>query len=276
MKVRPIVVTLTSIPPRFANLPRKIASLMRQTVPPDSIELYLPRSYRRFPGPRPRLPRLPAPVRIIDVDDDLGPATKVLPASHHWHGENIDLLFCDDDRPEDPGWVARFASARRHRPDDIVCESGWLVDTLISGPRHATDQPRVQVSPQLGKTLGYHVQRLLTLRLYTPKTRVYSQSGYADVFAGVYGAMMAPGVFQHPEAWNIPDILWTVDDVWLSGMARKNGTRIWVNSVARPVPRDRYFDRIAALKHHVERRFDREGANRLCVQYFRDRCGIWR
>lgn len=276
MKVRPIVVTLTSIPPRFANLPRKIASLMRQTVPPDSIELYLPRSYRRFPGPRPRLPRLPAPVRIIDVDDDLGPATKVLPASHHWHGENIDLLLCDDDRPEDPGWVARFASARRHRPDDIVCESGWLVDTLISGPRHATDQPRVQVSPQLGKTLGYHVQRLLTLRLYTPKTRVYPQSGYADVFAGVYGAMMAPGVFQHPEAWNIPDILWTVDDVWLSGMARKNGTRIWVNSVARPVPRDRYFDRIAALKHHVEGGFDREGANRLCVQYFRDRYGIWR
>jgi len=265
MKVRPIVVTLTSIPPRFANLPRKIASLMRQTVPPDSIELYLPRSYRQFPGPRPSLPRLPGSVRIIDVDDDLGPATKVLPASYRWRDENIDLLLCDDDRPEDPGWVARFASARHQRPDDIVCESGWLVDTLLSEPRCVTDQPRVQVSPHLGKTLWYHLQRLLTLRLYTPRIRVYAQSGYADVFAGVYGAMMTPGVFQHPEAWNIPEVLWTVDDVWLSGMARKNGTRIWVNSVARPVPRDRYFDRIAALKHHVEGGFDRDGANRLCV-----------
>ncbi|MBU6187833.1 MAG: glycosyltransferase family 2 protein [Betaproteobacteria bacterium] len=275
MKARPIVVTLTSIPPRFENLSRKLASLDRQTVKPDFIELYLARSYRRFPGPRPALPTLPPSVRVVEVEHDLGPATKVLPACQRWQSEDVDLLLCDDDRAEDPDWVERFARARHERPDDIICEAGWFVDSVSPHPRTELDLPRVQVSPRLGKNLAYRLKRLLTLQRYTPKIHIYSQSGYADVFMGVYGAMMSPRVF-HPDAWEIPDILWTVDDVWLSGMARANGNKVWVNAVARTMPRDSRFDRTSALKDHVEQGVDRDGANRMCIDYLRDRYGIWR
>jgi hypothetical protein len=274
MKIRPIIVTLTSVPPRFANLDRKLASLERQTVRPDAIELYIARSYRRFPGPRPDLPALPASVQVIEVDEDLGPATKVLPAAKRWRGENVDLLLCDDDRPEDEDWVERFARARHERPDDIIAEVGWCVEDCIGGPRLSIDSPRAQVSPRLGKNLSYHVKRLLSFRRHTPRIHIYSQSGYVDVFLGVYGAMMSPSAL-HPDAWNIPEVIWTVDDVWLSGMARARGTKVWVNAVRRTMPRDGHFDRTAALKHHVEQGFDRQAANRLCIEHMRSRYGIW-
>ena len=275
MKARPIIVTLTSIPPRFENLGRKLASLERQTIRPDGIELYIARSYRRFPGPRPELPKLPASVRVIEVEDDLGPATKVLPAAARWQGENVDLLLCDDDRPEEMDWLERFARARHERPDDIIAEAGWCVEDVMGGPRLSPESPRFQVSPRLGKNFEYQMKRLLSLRLHTPKIHIYSQSGYADIFLGVYGAMMAPTVF-HPDAWKIPDVIWTVDDVWLSGMARAQGVKVWVNAVKRVMPRDGRFDQTAALKHHIEQGFDRDSANRLGIQYMREHYGIWR
>ena len=275
MKARPIIVTLTSIPPRFGTLGHKLASLERQTVRPDGIELYIARSYRRFPGPRPNLPTLPASVRVIEVDEDLGPATKVLPAAARWRGENVDLLLCDDDRPEEKDWLERFARARHERPSDIIAEAGWCVDDVVGGPRLSMDSPRVQSSRRLGKNFAYHLKRLLSLRLHNPKIHIYSQSGYADVFLGVYGAMMSPSVF-HPDAWKIPDVIWTVDDVWLSGMARVQGVKVWVNAVNRVMQRDGPVDRTSALKHHVEQGFGRDDANRLCIQYMREHYGIWR
>jgi len=275
VKTRPIIVTLTSIPPRFENLSRKLASLEQQTVRPDGIELYIARSYRRFPGPRPALPALPSSVHVIEVEDDLGPATKILPAAKRWRGQNVDLLLCDDDRPEEKDWLERFARARRERPEDIIAEVGWCVDDFVGGPRLNIDLPRAQVSPRLGKNLAYHLKRLLSLRQHHPRVKIYSQSGYVDVFLGVYGAMMSPSSF-HPDVWNIPDVIWTVDDVWLSGMARAQGVKIWVNAVKRVMPRDGRFDRASALKHHVEQGFDRDSANRLCIQYMREHFGIWR
>ena len=62
----------------------------------------------------------------------------------------------------------------------------------------------------------------------------------------------------------------------LGRMARANGIKVWVNAVARTMPRDRRFDRTSALKDHVEQGVDRDGANRMCIDYLRDRYGIWR
>jgi hypothetical protein len=42
------------------------------------------------------------------------------------------------------------------------------------------------------------------------------------------------------------------------------------------MPRDSRFDRTSALKDHVEQGVDRDGANRMCIDYLRDRYGIWR
>ena len=75
------VITLSTIPPRFAGIGPALRSLVAQRSRPEAVELYIPRSYRRFPDWGGGLPEVPEGVRIVRVDEDLGPATKILPAA---------------------------------------------------------------------------------------------------------------------------------------------------------------------------------------------------
>ena len=43
------------------------------------------------------------------------------------------------------------------------------------------------------------------------------KAGFADILQGLGGVVVRPDFFDD-EAFDIPDILWAVDDVWLSGM----------------------------------------------------------
>ena len=269
-----LIVTLTSIPPRFGNLPRKFASIGRQKVRPDRVELYIPRQYRRFPGPVPALPALPDWVEVIRVEDDLGPATKILAAVRKWRGQPADLLLCDDDRLQDRDWTRRFAAARVTRPQDILCERGWNIDSRFGLPREAVDLPRAVLNADGGRTWGYRLRRLASLTLAHPPRQIYAQPGHTDVFEGFLGALI-PADALPDAAFDIPDRLWTVDDVWLSGMARLNGVRVWAHGLARPVYSDGRADRIAALKDFVDAGIGRDAADRLCVMHFRETYGIW-
>ena len=274
MKTKPIIVTLTTIPPRFPNLLRKLASLERQTVKPDQVEIYIPRKYRRFPDADIQLPKLPSWASVVQIEEDMGPATKILPAAKKWRGEDVDLLLCDDDRIEDPQWISRFALARQERPKDIICEVAWNVDERFGWTHKTQDLPRAKLAKNRGRTLDYKLKKLLTLGLYQPPFQMYETSGYSDIFMGVHGALVPPQAF-HEDAWTIPDIVWTVDDVWLSGMAKANGYSVWVNAASRPIYRDGKFDKVAALKNFVEQGIDRSGADRMCVDMLMKQYGIW-
>lgn len=220
------------------------------------------------------MPEIPEWVDVIDVEGDLGPATKILPASRKWSASDVDLLLCDDDRIQDRHWIARFASARRQRPNDIICERGWNVDERFEIGKQKSDLPRAQLSKNRGCDLAYRLKRILTLGMHKAPRKVYEQAGYADVFEGFLGVLIPPKAF-HEDAWDIPNVVWTVDDVWLSGMAKANGVNIWVNAMPRPVLNDGLFDRIAALKDFVEMGVDRSGADRLAVDLLMARYGIW-
>lgn len=277
MKIKPIVVTLTSIPPRYANLPRRFASIERQTVKPDLVELYLPRFYKRFPGARPSLPSLPDWVNVIEVEEDLGPATKILPATKKWRSQNVDLLLCDDDRSHDRKWISRFAEARRERPNDIICERAWNIDERYGIKREQVDEPRAKLAEKRGRTFIYKLIKRLTFRKYhfhVPR-RIYVNSGYGDVFEGFLGALVSPQAF-HDDVWNIPEIVWTVDDVWLSGMAKANGCNVWINAQPRPVYRDDKYDKIEALKNYSLKGVGRDDAERMAIDLLRLKYGIWR
>jgi hypothetical protein len=274
MPSRQIVVTLTSIPPRFSNLPRKLASIGRQTVRPDRVEVHLPRAYRRFPGERPSLPPLPDWVEVVETDIDLGPATKVLPAATRWRGTETDLLLCDDDRLQDRHWLSRFVAGRAERPHDIICKRGLNIEEKLGIARTAQEQPRAVLAQNRGRTWAYRLQKILSLTLYHPLRQVYATSGYADIFEGFLGALVPVDAF--PDlAWEIPGVLWTQDDVWLSGMACKNGTKVWVNGVPRPVFSNTHMDKLAALTNHVEERVDRDAVELLGVNFPRAECGVW-
>ena len=73
-----LVVSLTTIPPRFPYLMQSLPHLLAQTAKIDEIRLYVPKTYRRFPDYDGTLPDVPKGIRVIQPDEDLGPASKVL------------------------------------------------------------------------------------------------------------------------------------------------------------------------------------------------------
>lgn len=274
MPERPIILTLTTIPPRFSNLPRKFHAIQAQTRKPDYVELNIPEHYRRFPGEVPSLPALPDWVSIRRCRTDYGPATKVLPTVERWRNLEADLLLCDDDRIPDKHWVDRLASVRQHRPNDIITERGWNIEERFGIKRAAPEGPRARLALRQGRTLSYRLKRLLSLTLYHPSRRLFAIPGYVDIFEGFLGALIPSGAFPSA-AFQIPDVIWTVDDVWLSGMAYLKGTKVWAHDIARPVYSDSRFDRIASLRDFVEDGYSRTGADKMAVEYLRKKYNVW-
>ena len=79
-----IVISLTTIPPRFAYVRECLQSLLAQVADVAAINLYIPQSYKRFVYAESDLPKLPKGVNLRVVDEDLGPATKILPACREY------------------------------------------------------------------------------------------------------------------------------------------------------------------------------------------------
>lgn len=273
-KQRAVVLTLTSVPPRFSNLPRKFRAIEDQTEKPDRVELNIPETYRRFPGEIPSLPELPDWVEVRRCATDFGPATKVLPTVERWRGHNVDLLVCDDDRIPDARWIERLKAARRDRPDDIITERGWNIEERFGIRRTDPDRPRAKPAPRHGRTLSYRLKRIASLNTWHPPRRLFEQPGYVDIFEGFLGAMIPAGAIP-PEAFDIPDIIWTVDDVWLSGQAHVNGTRVWAHAIPRPVYPDARVDKLASLRDFVHHGHGRQDADRYAVEYLRENLGAW-
>lgn len=273
--MKEIIVTLTAVPPRFSNLGAKFKSLEQQTVRPDRVQLTIPKTYRRFPGERPSLPSIPDWVEVFESEIDYGPATKLLPAAQRWAGTKADLLVCDDDRLQDKNWVYRFKKIREQRPNDIICERGWNIKDRFGAKQSQEKLPRAEQDMRGGRSLNYRIKRILSLNILHPPRQVYSKPGYVDVFEGFLGALIPEQAIPRA-AFDIPETIWTVDDVWLSGMATLNNTYVWAHDMARPVFADGRFDRLASLKKYVENGVDRPSADKMAVEYLRSNFGVWR
>lgn len=268
------IVTLTTIPPRFSNLGAKFRSLERQTVKPDRVQLTIPKIYRRFPGERPSLPSLPDWVEVFESDFDYGPATKLLPAVKRWADTDVDLLVCDDDRLQDKDWISRFKKVRGSRPTDIVCERGWNILDRIGAVQKQPKVPRAEQHPTGGKSVLYRLKRIGSMNIVHPPRQVYKTPGYVDVFEGFLGALIPVGSIPMT-AFHIPDIIWTVDDVWLSGMATLTNTYVWAHDMERPVYSDAKIDKVAALRNYVANGVGRGDADKMAIEHLRREFGVW-
>ncbi|PTE14320.1 hypothetical protein [Pseudogemmobacter blasticus] len=267
-----LILSLTTVPPRFAYVHENLAALKQQTARIEAINLYIPRRYRRFDYDPAQLPKLPEGVTLRLIDEDLGPATKVLPACRDYRGQDVRILFCDDDKVYDPGWAQRFVEAGADQPGCVICEEGGLLDT----PFYAHDGWQSPRQPKAGyrrKDLGYRLRRALSLGRWKPSKAM--TSGYVDILEGWGGVMVRPDDFDDA-AYDIPDVLWTVDDVWLSGCLERRGIPIWLN--VRDKVRSKGSSnevKEAALRNFVYQGHDRISANRACIRYFRETYGIW-
>ena len=268
-----LVISLSTIPPRMGMIGPTLRDLVAQNARVADIRLYIPRSYRRFEfDPATDLPDVPSGVTICMVDDDFGPATKVLHAVRDFAGQDVEILFCDDDQPYEPDWAQRFLDQRARHPDACIVEKGHDIDTRPPGERYrGQDRPQPRAKARK-KDLAYRLFRLLTLLTIKPKP--YVADGFVDILEGYRGALIRPD-FIPPEAFDIPDILWTVDDPWLSGHMTRNGVPIWLmtNPPLWGKPHSAHFtESLAALIHADHGRIDSDSA---CIAYFRDTYGIW-
>lgn len=267
-----LVISLTTIPPRFPVVHENLQSLLKQTADVAAIELYIPRKYRRFDYSEDQLPKLPDGVELRLVDEDFGPATKVLPACRAYAGQDVQILFCDDDIIYEPEWAQRFVDAAKDKPDCCIIEQG----NLLNGTGYSDydwQSPRLPKPGQRVKGFSYRARRALSLGRWKPSKVV--TPGYVDILEGWGGVMVRPEFFSD-RAYDIPDILWTVDDVWLSGNLELDGIGIWQHAYAKFPPKPNSDEvKEAALRLLVYKGHDRVQTNLACIDYFRDTYGIW-
>lgn len=123
-----MILSLTSIPPRFHRLAAQISALLPQMRPSDRLLLAIPHSYHRFPNWDGSLPDLPAGTELLRPSD-LGPATKF--ATAYGAHPSEDVLIADDDCQYAPGWVQAFRDARGRHPTAAI--AGATFDTRRLG-----------------------------------------------------------------------------------------------------------------------------------------------
>jgi hypothetical protein len=103
--------------------------------------------------------------------------------------------------------------------------------------------------------------------------KAIAKAGYVDILQGLGGAVIRPEFFDE-NAINIPDVLWTVDDVWLSGLLAAKGIPIWLpEGIEMPETTDAHD--IDSLYEATIEGVKRSEANRKCVDYMRQHFGVW-
>lgn len=273
------IITLTSIPPRFAQIAPTLRSLLDQEDPADRIELYVPRRYRRFPDYDGAPPPVPDGVTLVRPDEDFGPASKILHAVRAYRGQEVDLLFCDDDRFYRPDWTRPFWQARADHPRAAIAPISWSADELFGATQRDRPQPQA-VRASRALDLPWQVRRLLWLggralgrRVEGPSHAHIRTAGYRDIFQGYGGVLVRPDFFDD-DVFEIPPVLWSVDDIWLSGMLAKAGTPIWAPARIKG-PRLLPAHDAAPLYEAVIDGADRRTADRRCFDYMRETYDIW-
>lgn len=264
-----MIITLTTIPPRFDKITPTLKSLLNQKHRADQINLYIPQSYKRFPEWTGALPQVPEGVTVCRTDFDYGPATKVLPAVKDNWGKERDILFCDDDVHYDAEWSGRFIDLRKSHERTCLAEGGDNIKDIDITTRPADRLPRVSTA---GRGLLFKVGSMLKYR--QRRASYYTQSGYSDTLLGVSGVMVRPTYFDE-KVFDIPGLLWTVDDYWIAGNLAVNNVPIWVNANA-PRRHDGASRRISALLTMVHEGHDRNDSNQAAVDYFREYYGVWK
>ncbi|MEL0086370.1 MAG: glycosyltransferase family 2 protein, partial [Paracoccaceae bacterium] len=198
--------------------------------------------------------------------------TKVLPAVKEYKNQDVMILFCDDDKVYDPSWAQRFIQAAAERPGHAICEEGGH----IKMPNYAENDWTSDRKPQaqfLNKNILYRVKRAVSLGTWKPSKG--TSSGYVDILEGWGGVLVRPEFFDQL-SFEIPELLWTVDDVWLSGCLERCAVPIWLN-VKNKVRASANSNEIkdAALRNFVYNGYGRVAANRACIKYFQEKYRIW-
>lgn len=259
------VISLTTIPSRMDRIHPTLESLLRQSVAIDAVILWIPRAYRRAEFREFSLPSVPAGVDVRRCDIDYGPATKILPAIQAFRNRDVRILYCDDDRIYDPCWASRLIEASNAHPEACITAVGEVVGLTLKKAFKVTPTYRLLARGTLGIFSTVYRSGMRALEI---------DSGFVDICKGYGGVLVRPQFFDQT-VFDIPDLLWTVDDIWLSGQLALAGVPIWKAANADDALKTDVAD-VDALVDYVYADHRREQANVACIGYFQETFGIWR
>jgi len=267
------IISLTSIPPRFPYLLSTLKSLVAQDCV-DEVRLYIPKSYRRFPDYDGVLPTVPEGVKICEIEHDLGPATKILPAVKEFSGLDVQILFCDDDLIYHRNWAKKLFDIQSKRPNEAIATYGRSISYNLHKTSHITKKPHAKIIVTKWD-IPYRIRRLYSKIFNTesPLKRPIIRPGYVDMLFGVGGVVVKPRFFD-AEAFNIPDEAWAVDDVWLSGQLAKNNIPLYCPFRLPFAKSNNEADRESLLDSDFLG-FERQESNTRAAIYCQSKYGIW-
>lgn len=219
---------------------------------------------------------MPEGVTIVRTEEDLGPASKVLFAAREQRANRAQILFCDDDRIFPRTWADDLFAAQEARANECVALTGKVI-SLRDGKPGPFAPKAVRASRRSIKLRAQRVHDKITSKLgmhwLRPQLRPVIRSGYADILQGLGGAVVRPEFFED-SAYTIPDVVWAVDDVWLSGMLAVKGIPIWLPAGLELPGTTKAHGVDSLLKATIEG-VNRTEANRRCVAYMQQHYKIW-
>ncbi|NDW04372.1 glycosyltransferase family 2 protein [Jiella pacifica] len=216
---RPLIVSLTSYPPRFHLLPLTLKCLLSQSVRPDAVILWI--SHEDRDRLTPRILRLQEFGLTIRFCEDLRSYKKIVPTLRE-HPESF-VVTADDDACYERDWLKGLVDGWRH-DDEVVCHRAHRIRLHEDGlPRSYGgwdwETRSQEASPLIFPTGGGGV-------LYPP-------------------AVFAPDVCRQ-------DLFMTLcpsaDDVWLYWMMRSTGAV--AKAIGSPPPMFWPAGRLDSLSHH--------------------------
>lgn len=89
-----------------------------------------------------------------------------------------------------------------------------------------------------------------------------------------YGGVLVKAEFFDDSAWTIPNAIWPVDDIWLSGHVTKKNIGIWHNSDGKSWETSP-ATRIESIKSARMDGLGRRDTNRAAICYMQKHYRIW-
>ncbi|WP_281709024.1 hypothetical protein [Phaeobacter italicus] len=226
------------------------------------------------------MPELPEGATLVVLDHDYGPATKILPTLEAKRGSNEPLIYCDDDRIAHPNFVSDLLAGAQKKPGCILANSGWDLEKLGVQPKRETGQVRAKRLksifdvPYRLRRLRQDIGGLFSAKspLKPNRSRNFWRLGALDIMEGMGGVLLYSDSLDD-DVFNVPAKVWTVDDIWLSGMAAKKGTIIWANNSI--IPDEIAGAEVDALCNDTIEGLNRAQANLECVRVLQRNYGVW-
>jgi len=229
--------------------------LFSQTVQPDVIVVNVPERYNNYSNGA-AFPIIERQNVIVNRCKDYGPATKLLglygTKVYNDMSDDDIIIVVDDDRNYNDRMIEGMLKYHRQYPTAALTVAGWDIEAITNNKVRYT-------KTKMPRGLSG-----------------FKSFGYVDVLGGCCGFLLTKSCcpFNHSVIFDLNpnDPKYYVDDIWFSGFLTLNGVDIYIipNLTTKDEPPN-INNYICPLANKT-----REAKNIVCVEYFREKYGIWK